>query len=1389
MMSTAVPKNSSGQGTVRCPECRHSAAIDFSVPDFRCHWSMSHHDVDISRISTLLAPFKLMGCTTCNTISDLVVGERCATCSPHNSSSRGLATKEKRKAAEDGASPSARVAKRARLDRSAFEASSPSASAEVASEEVSIPASGGTESVEGARPACAAGSVSAVSISAGLNENEQDAELLRRVLPEGYSRMPRLWRTIPVGSRAFFLPLARRECVAFKAAYIVKEADKMIESMTNFLTLIRNTMTRPRGGRQNSGRGVIAALNRRLTAAAAGNASVVGMAQQPPARVLSISSVQSVLAETADDTESLATAGLSDSEAAIEIESKTGNKSEMNQSNNSNDSKQSNSSNSSEAKRPLSREAAFAAIGQDGIRRANAPAEADARAVRRAETIISSGVRHNIQRATKALVSHSFGDVVLDDKTKAQVAMLHPKPIADSADIKMPQESEMPRITVDSDALRALFMRVVANGSCSGPSGWTGEQMATVARDAECLPGLTLMVQAIINEELPECNELRALLLASRLVLSGKKDGSGVRPIAMGETLFKAACMYVRCIVMKEEFAGAFNDGIQFGVAVRGGCDTAIHKIQSALDSDRRHVAVLADIQNAYNTRERADIALALFDDKAMRPLCRLFRFAYLDGASPLLVYGVSGGLKFVQASTNGVRQGDPLSSALFALSMREIYHKVSEVKAEDGSGVTCVAVQDDFTIIGRPVAAAKAMDLYLELCERANITVNRKKCKVCVPAGTYNPERRHIDSWAKHNSIPVSADRYVQLLGSVVGEDERAMAEWAEAHVSKHDTFFRLLPRMHKQSAMLLLRTAGVPKISNMLRTLPPRISHKAATEFDARVARCFGAIAGIESGEMTPAVISQMRLPLRLGGSGMTSAAAVAPAAYVGAAAMAAPYLNKEVIMSRAQPAALHPLAAALRYPPPPLPPPPPPVPTSSSALDSKHSIASVAGSSSSSASAPAPAAPTANRVSADRPLSSLHRLPAPTINRAAKTIVESVNECYDSIMTEYRSEHFKQVKGFTRGPAFWRAHCVGSSVVGCSAGAVSSDDSSSESGAVASSRAGALSARKSFNLQSGASAKSTEASKKEQITEALQFRIMKVVNELNSKEAFNYCKASPKDNIRLAACSRSGAYGWLTIHPLEDALRLSNGEYVSATRHMYGLSPIASGWYCRCGERVKAGHFHTCRAIHGPATNTRHETVTAELALFGLSHLQLHVEKAPSIATADGSLIEGAAHIVPDVVFRGANFQLAIDVSFVCSESDGRSVNLPPQSHGKAAYNIVRRAMADRAQQKIRKYSAACAKDGLEFDAFVADSHGALDASANRVIDRLVKYGAEQLDMKEREIRSYCTRRVAIAIQRGNARLDQCAVAKSRNGFGAAVAMGYAGSGREGTSASDQ
>ena len=285
-------------------------------------------------------------------------------------------------------------------------------------------------------------------------------------------------------------------------------------------------------------------------------------------------------------------------------------------------------------------------------------------------------------------------------------------------------------------------------------------------------------------------------------------------------------------------------------------------------------------------------------------------------------------------------------------------------------------------------------------------------------------------------------------------------------------------------------------------------------------------------------------------------------------------------------------------------------------------------------------------------------------------------------------------------------------------------------------------------------------------------VQKKVVKIAHIAASKRLA--ARVPLKDAARLAACAARGASLWLTVSPIEVALELTDSEMRSALRHQFGLSPISDEWYCKCGAAAEAGHFHACNRVSGPATYARHESVVSDLLSLGTAQLQMNVAKAPSIAVADGSIVmeeDRSRHIIPDVVFDGAGLTLAIDVSVCYAEAKS---NLP-KTRREVGKTIMFSALAKRAAAKVNKYRGSCAEQDIRFEPFVLESHGAMHSSASAVLDDLVKYGAAVLGCEEAELSGYMRRRVAIALQRGNAKLDRMAVMKSRNSYGAAVARG--------------
>ncbi len=97
--------------------------------------------------------------------------------------------------------------------------------------------------------------------------------------------------------------------------------------------------------------------------------------------------------------------------------------------------------------------------------------------------------------------------------------------------------------------------------------------------------------------------------------------------------------------------------------------------------------------------------------------------------------------------------------------------------------------------------------------------------------------------------------------------------------------------------------------------------------------------------------------------------------------------------------------------------------------------------------------------------------------------------------------------------------------------------------------------------------------------------------------------------------------------------------------------------------------------------------------------------------------------------------------------------------------------------RAFSKCAKYESSCAADGVDFKAFVVESHGWLHSSAVEVVQELAKnaaavYGGRAL---QSQMEGYLRRRLAVAVARGAAWMARNVRQRSRGCWGARVASG--------------
>ena len=468
--------------------------------------------------------------------------------------------------------------------------------------------------------------------------------------------------------------------------------------------------------------------------------------------------------------------------------------------------------------------------------------------------------------ARRAILSLSRKGVAkMDGARFDKLKRLHPD--GSKTDLPaLPRDAPL-MVQVDRENLAAI-VRKMANGAAPGRSGWTGSLLAAIVEDQECLDGLAAITSWIVNGRL--AGKVKRKLLTSVLVGIDKPDG-GIRPIAIGETFYKMAVLYALAVNDKET-----KDALgprQFAAAP-GGSETAVNFIQTAMDLFPDWAVISVDIANAFNARSRKDILDELYRRKPLSGLWKLANWAY--GQPSELCVMEDGKVWKTLSSSEGVRQGDALSSFLFALSMVNIYNDTTKE-----TECLFAAVQDDYYILGPTEHATIAWEKFCSLCKSTTgLKINRSKSQILLPAGSEGKELANEGLILRNDWIPA--------LGTILTRNDKTAEKWlVEESKKKHDKMFELLmdKKMPAQVAYILLRMSMVPSINFWLRTSNPSRTAKLAEEFDQKLLAAMTAI--LDLPHLEEVARKQLVMPISKGGFGIRSASLTAKPAWISAMA----------------------------------------------------------------------------------------------------------------------------------------------------------------------------------------------------------------------------------------------------------------------------------------------------------------------------------------------------------------------------------------------------------------------------------------------------------------------------------------------------------------------
>ena len=205
------------------------------------------------------------------------------------------------------------------------------------------------------------------------------------------------------------------------------------------------------------------------------------------------------------------------------------------------------------------------------------------------------------------------------------------------------------------------------------------------------------------------------------------------------------------------------------------------------------------------------------------------------------------------------------------------------------GSGnVRCIAVADDLNLVGQASAVFKAFDKFgKDLSGGSGLVLQKSKCAMLWPRANL-PDGIRTEATKRGLSYRVGT---METLGGLVGQGDDAFNQWLAGYMDSFKGYFDMLlhPELPVQVAMLLLRLSAVPRIGFLTTVMPPRYLEAHARRFDELVLSTFIRKCGLPS-NLPNAAKFITTLPVRLGGLGLRSAAAIAIPAYYCSFALAA-------------------------------------------------------------------------------------------------------------------------------------------------------------------------------------------------------------------------------------------------------------------------------------------------------------------------------------------------------------------------------------------------------------------------------------------------------------------------------------------------------------------
>lgn len=520
-------------------------------------------------------------------------------------------------------------------------------------------------------------------------------------------------------------------------------------------------------------------------------------------------------------------------------------------------------------------------------------------AISRSSKLFADG---HIGRSARTLASVSTLGDLADPSVQREMHTKHPRHKLTADAVNLLHDADGCELRkMDELAFRQILNKM-DNGSAAGYDGWSAGMLKSLMKDAENLALHIKLLHDISNGRI--ISPLASMLQRGRLVAltkqpatrgaNGEHIAATHRPIMISTCLYRLTAKLVNDSI--KGMAATKLSPLQLGIATPGAIEAAVHTTREVLTNEPTIVSLKLDTANAFNSVSRSHMITRVMTEEWLKPARAFVKMSYGE-PTPILMPDAEGRylIENDMMSTQGVRQGDPLASLLFACALQTALEEIQKHINDNDIRAWILAYHDDTQLLGEPEDIIELLRYIEHKFAQIDLYIQPEKSRlVDFHWDTRSPQFKEQVA-ALHIAVD---DECTVFLGCPIGKTPQAEAAFMKSKLVDQTAILPRLadPRVSIHQAATILRVSTVHKLDHWLRNVEPDVMLPIARQFDDKVRQCLydkldlnQQIAAMRRAGDERNMHELTRTPISLGGDGITRTADTAHICWVAGVASA--------------------------------------------------------------------------------------------------------------------------------------------------------------------------------------------------------------------------------------------------------------------------------------------------------------------------------------------------------------------------------------------------------------------------------------------------------------------------------------------------------------------